>query len=225
MPPLLSKLMNAVLGAPLTLTFSGLTLILFFCPSLALSLELQFDSVSLLNPLPWFGCHLLHWSFEHLLWDLGMFAVTGYLCERACRRVYLGTLGLAVVAIPSVVAWYHPELSTYRGLSGIDTALFALLISKAWLQSGPGTEPARFWGCLGLWLTMFGKSLFELTTGEVLFVNAENFTPVPVAHLVGMICGSAMALFPGGRAVFKSLQCVTKQASVVEPPHLETVRT
>jgi len=218
LPPLLNKLMNSAVQAPLTLALSGLTLILFFCPSLIGPLELRTDSAGELNPLSLFGCHLLHWSSEHLFWDLGMFAVTGYLCERAGRPFYYWTLGMAAVAIPCVVAWYHPELSSYRGLSGIDTALFALLISRAWLQSGLSTDPAKFWGCLALWLAMFGKSVFELTTGEVLFVNAENFVPVPVAHLVGMLCGSTVAFSQAVRTALKPLQCVTIQAVDQQQP-------
>lgn len=218
LPPLLNKLMNAAGQAPLTLALSGLTLMLFFCPSLIGPLELRTDSEGWMNPLSLLGCHLLHWSSEHLFWDLGMFAMTGYLCERAGRQFYGWTVGIAAVAIPCVVAWYHPELSSYRGLSGIDTALFALLISRAWLQSGPVSDPAKFWGCLALWLAMFGKSLFELTTGEVLFVNAENFVPVPVAHLVGMLCGSAAALFQGVPTGLKPLESFTSQAADPQRP-------
>lgn len=189
----IGKLIGPLAQAPFTVALSGLALLLFSCPSLAPLLELQSAGGGWLNPLTCLGCHFLHWSAEHLFWDLGMFAVTGYLCERAGQRAFLCTLGIAAMAIPCLVAWYHPELRTYRGLSGLDTALFALFISRAWLQSARLSEPVQFWGCLGLWLAMFGKSLFELTTGQVLFVKAENFVPVPMAHLVGILCGSVVA--------------------------------
>jgi len=71
--------------------------------------------------------HLTHFGLEHLVWDAGVFAVLGVLCERRHRRATLACLGAAAVLIPAATWLLVPEIRTYRGLSGLDTALFALL--------------------------------------------------------------------------------------------------
>ena len=196
MTKIFNKLVEMAAEAPLTLAISALALGLFYFPALAQIVELPLAGNGWMNPVSLVGCHLLHWSGGHLFWDLGMFVVTGYLCERGGRWAYLGTLGLAAVAIPPVVIWYHPELSSYRGLSGLDTALFALFISRSGWQAIRTGDQAWLYICIGLWLAMIGKSAFELATGQVLFVDTESFVPVPIAHLIGILCGSAMAALP-----------------------------
>jgi hypothetical protein len=92
---------------------------------------------------------------------------------------------------------FHPELDSYRGLSGLDTAFFALLITRAWLNSIGAANRLQSIAILGLWLAMLSKSLFEFVTGGVMFVDSHNFIPIPVAHLVGIICGTLTALSHG----------------------------
>ncbi len=193
-PKLLELLKHWLCEAPVTLLISIVTLALFNLPTLTSHFEWRNDLSSSNMLLSLFGCHLLHWNAEHLFWDLCMFSITGLLCEKSCRNAYYGTLLMSAVTIPLFVMWFHPALSSYRGLSGLDTALFALLITRTGLIANNEGDRLRFWGCLGLWLAMLSKSLFEFSTGHVMFVDADNFVPIPVAHLVGIVCGTLFAL-------------------------------
>ena len=145
--------------------------------------------------------HWVHWSADHLLWDLGVFAVLGVLCERRSRPRFLGCLLLASLLIPVAVWLALPTMATYRGLSGIDTALFALLavflVTEKYRQ--------RQWGWMltivGLFVGLAGKIGFEIAGSSALFVDVEEagFIPVPLAHVVGASVGILVAIVPFGR--------------------------
>jgi rhomboid family GlyGly-CTERM serine protease len=136
-------------------------------------------------------CHLTHWNLDHLFWDTFALAVLGVMCERRTRAGWLTSLGIASVAIPLAIFFLQPEMETYRGLSGVDTALFSMLaivtLHESWYD--------RDWK----WLTVVcaflagfaGKIAFELTTGGTVFVDsaAGDFTPAPLAHLFGILVG------------------------------------
>jgi len=72
-------------------------------------------------------CHWTHWKLDHLFWDVFALVVLGLMCERRTRVGWLVCLGSASVAIPTTILLLQPEMETYRGLSGLDTALFAML--------------------------------------------------------------------------------------------------
>ena len=140
-------------------------------------------------------CHLTHWSFEHLFWDVTALLFLGFVIERDKHRRLLTCMGLSAVLIPLVVHACMPELSTYRGLSGIDSAVFMLLavtlLADSWDQ--------RDWGWTLVCTAVIGgfaaKTGFEFVTGTTLFVDAAaaEMLPVPLAHVVGagigVLCG------------------------------------
>jgi rhomboid family GlyGly-CTERM serine protease len=74
-------------------------------------------------------CHWTHWSFDHLAWDLAAFGVLVLIGWRASARRLLLALALSVVLIPLAVWTVLPTMVGYRGLSGIDSALFTPLVS------------------------------------------------------------------------------------------------
>jgi len=43
--------------------------------------------------------HLVHWNLDHLVWDLGMFAVLGGLCEMRNSRIYVVCLAASALFI------------------------------------------------------------------------------------------------------------------------------
>jgi rhomboid family GlyGly-CTERM serine protease len=137
-------------------------------------------------------CHLPHWTTNHLGWSLVTFAVLCSLCEiRGQLRTLCCTMASAVL-IPLSLLWAQPSLITYRGLSGIDSALFVLLAVQL-LRTTPAV--ARI---VTLALVAFvGKAIFEMLTGGTLFANpAGRFVPVPLAHLTGAVVGLACATIP-----------------------------
>ena len=158
---------------------------------------LQYDRSAVAGGQLWriVTCHLTHWSFEHLFWDVTALLFLGFVIEQDKRRRFLTCMGLSAVLIPLSVHACMPELSTYRGLSGIDSAAFMLLavtlLADSWDQ--------RDWGwtlvCTAVMGGFAAKTGLEFVTGTTLFVDAaaSEMLPVPLAHVigagVGVLCG------------------------------------
>jgi hypothetical protein len=143
--------------------------------------------------------HLTHWSWNHLRWDLGAFAILSWLSLRLTPLRYAPCLLAAAVLIPLEVRLFQAALDCYRGLSGLDCALFGLVIAALWHQpsGGRGWSAAHGLALLGGCIFL-AKTGFELVTGGTLFVEAgaaAGFVPVVSAHLTGFLCGLATGLF------------------------------
>lgn len=140
--------------------------------------------------------HLTHWSWDHLSWDLLAFVGLGAMCERAARRRYRWTLLISAMAIPLIVTGLHPDIVTYRGLSGIDSALFALIACE-WAKTGikERNRTLTLVTATG-WVLFVGKIGFELMTGGLVFVSDTSFVPVPISHIAGAVIGTLVAICP-----------------------------
>lgn len=142
-----------------------------------------------------FSGHLTHFGFEHLAWDASVFAVLGLMCERRNRRLTFVCLGIAAMLIPASVWLMLPEMATYRGLSGLDTALFALL--GGMMLTEKLREGSHGWAAMifVLLLGMAAKIAWEFHSGGTMFVDSSSgqFIPVPLAHLVGATVGLLVA--------------------------------
>lgn len=140
--------------------------------------------------------HWTHWSTAHLTWNLASFLLLAAACEldRACgRRRMLAAIACAALDIPAALWLALPEMSRYRGLSGIVSALFTLLAITL-LRDGLATGHRARTLVGAAALTAFGsKIVFELVTGDLLFVQPTAgevpFVPIPLAHAVGGFCG------------------------------------
>lgn len=155
---------------------------------------LQYDRTALASGELWRAVtgHCTHWSIDHLTWDLIVFAVFGALVEHHSRRRFASLIAGSALAISAAVWLLAPQLTHYRGLSGLDSALFAAffaqLLRDAW---GERSLLQAIVPALAL-LGFVGKSVYELTTGATLFVApTAAFTAVPLAHLVGAVVGAA----------------------------------
>lgn len=95
----------------------------------SVTLALQYDRAAIVAGEWWrlITGHLTHWNGEHLFWDAAMFVVLGAILERRSRRHFVACLIASTIAISATVWLLHPELERYRGLSGVDTALFAMV--------------------------------------------------------------------------------------------------
>ena len=161
---------------------------------------LQFDRSALAAGQWWriFTGHLTHWSREHLAWDLLVFIALGFICEPANRHRFVVGL-LASSLLISLSLWvFVPDLQTYRGLSGLDTALFTLLSASALATSWREHRWCWFIPFVVLLLCLVAKIGFELLTGRACFVDSStaSFQPLPLAHVLGAAMGLLIGTFP-----------------------------
>jgi len=133
-------------------------------------------------------CHFTHFTYEQLAWDALVFLILGIACARRNRWAFQATLLASIIVVPIAVLAFAPDVTTYRGLSGIDSALFALLLTME-------SQRSRLVALCAVGFVM--KLLFEMTTGSTVFVSAADFAPVPVAHLAGAIIGLAIGTLFG----------------------------
>jgi hypothetical protein len=84
-----------------------------------------------------------------------------------------------------------PEMNTYRGLSGIDSAVFVLLAVMILSESIADRQHGWTAMCTAVLLAFAGKVGYECVTDATLFVDsaAASMIPIPLAHVVGGIVG------------------------------------
>lgn len=160
-------------------------------PSLACVLE--YDRSAIANGELWriATCQWTHWSLNHFLWDALVFLSLGTLCERCSRRGFAVCIVASAVLIPLAVWLWLPDMLQFRGLSGIDSALFVLLTVQ--LAGTKGRSMATLAICLlGAFVL---KTCFEVAFNDTIFVDSHGaFVPVPLAHAVGGAVGLLAAL-------------------------------
>jgi membrane associated rhomboid family serine protease len=124
-------------------------------------------------------CHFTHFTYEQLAWDAIVFLLLGILCARENYAAFRATLLASIVIVPIAVLAFS-NVTTYRGLSGIDSALFGLLLAIESRRS----RIVAFCG-----IAFIAKMIFEMTTGATVFVHSDAFVAVPVAHIAGAAVG------------------------------------
>ena len=178
-----------------SLLFVGFALAVSVVPGVAD--WLQFDRHAIARGELWrlVTSHYVHWSGDHLFWDTLALGILGWLCERDGVRPFLRCVAVSAVLIPLALCFAAPQMATYRGLSGIDSALFALLAVRVGRQSLSEKDWLKL-SIAGIISGGFAAKVgFEYVTGATLFVDstAAAMTPVPLAHvvggLVGIVCG------------------------------------
>ena len=166
-----------------TVFLSAVSTLIFLLPSVAPYLE--YDRAAIASGETWrlVTGHLVHYSFDHFFWDAITFLALGAACERFGATRLLACLAASALAISASIWLCLPSVATYRGLSGVDSALFGLLIAA----SGRTTLSVI---CLA---GFFLKMAFELATGQTIFVTnlGSGAVGVPLAHLVGAAAGLA----------------------------------
>jgi len=202
---------TAGLVAVMTLTNLGLWLAE---PIWHSALELmQFDRDAILSGEVWrlVTGNLVHWSAEHFMLDIAAFAILGWLYEPPIRRYFESSHcelrqlcsmpALILVMSCSVglaVLFLQPEMLTYRGLSGIDSGLFAAALIIEIREAK--LDPARWWFVLPALVVFIVKLVFEVVTGGLFFGTdslGDLGQPVPLAHLIGAVSATGF-LAAGG---------------------------
>jgi rhomboid family GlyGly-CTERM serine protease len=140
--------------------------------------------------------HLTHWNLDHLFWDAATFFALAAVCmwRRPVTTVAAGFAGCLVISATVLTA--HADLETYRGLSGLDTALFTLLATMIYQEARRNGDRAL--GAVAKWAgaALVAKTTYEVLTGATLFVDSEGagFVPLASAHAAGAIVGFLAAI-------------------------------
>lgn len=138
--------------------------------------------------------HLAHWSWEHWFWDaIPLVIMTAVAARRAPGRTAL-CVAVSAVLVPLAVLAACPSIRCYRGLSGIDAALYVF----CGLVLRQETRVPWRRRALALALAGFGaKCVYEALTGGAVFIDARaaGVVTVPVAHLTGGLVGWWLALY------------------------------
>lgn len=185
----------------ITLFCTFVTIAIWLSP--AATTFLQYDGEAIGTGQVWrlFTCQFTHFSFDHLLWDVAAFALLGGLCEIRNHSRFSHCLTISLVAIPLAIWMFRTDVSIYRGLSGIDSALFTFLaVNLIRSNSNNGKGRRGLVGIAWLALLLFVIKIgIETATAKAVFVSDATMTPLPFAHLTGAVLGLACS----GRLVWR----------------------
>jgi rhomboid family GlyGly-CTERM serine protease len=194
----LSTAAGLLLRSSWTIALTLIAVVLF--ASSSMTEWLQFDRIAVSQGEWWrvLTGHLTHWNADHLFWDAIMFAAIGIFCERKNATRFLVCTAGSMLAISAALWVIIPDMEFYRGLSGVDSALFILAVTFVLREAYSQREWRSMAVAIALGAGFCGKVAFEAVTGMTLFVDssAAGFTPIPLAHGVGAIVGVIVGLFP-----------------------------
>ena len=127
--------------------------------------------------------HLTHWSQPHAGWCALAFVILHLSCDVRSRRLTYVVMAASAAGI-SLGLLLLPRVGVYRGLSGIDSALYGLL--TVLLVRNHQTSRASAALILMALLAFASKLLWELYTRRAVFAGSEGgLIPLPFAHAPG----------------------------------------
>lgn len=150
---------------------------------------MQYDRAAVLHGQVWriVAGNLVHWSTEHFLLDVAAFAVLGWMFERSLGKSFPWLMLISATAV-GTSALLLPDMATYRGLSGVDSGLFAAAL---WCECRTARNQPKNWLYLVPVMIVFViKLIYECTTGELFFGTqalGDLGQPVPLAHFSGTV--------------------------------------
>jgi rhomboid family GlyGly-CTERM serine protease len=159
---------------------------------------LQYDRQAVLDGQIWrlVTGNLVHWSPEHFVLDAGAFVLLGLIYERPLRGALARYCLVLSLAIGLSLLVFLPQLGIYRGLSGVDSGVFAAaLVVEAALARG---EPRRWLWLLPAAAIFVVKIAYECATGQLFFGTSalgELGLPVPLSHAAGALAAVAWSIY------------------------------
>jgi rhomboid family GlyGly-CTERM serine protease len=176
----------------------GLALVLLALQALVPGDALEYQRSALARQ-PWrfLTGHLVHINWPHALINAAALWIVVRLYARdlsASRQAI--ALAVSALAISAALAWLHPAIAWYRGLSG---ALHGLFFAGAvtWLLTERPRSLRRLWMPALLFVGGWMKVVFEQPhDGSLPRSDWLGAAVVPQAHLFGAACGTLLgALF------------------------------
>lgn len=169
-----------------------------FLPGVGAMLELERGAVLAGEGWRFLTGHFVHWTGDQAAWDISTFLVLAWTAEgMAARRTWVA-VGLSIAAIGAAFWWLEPALASYRGLSGIDCALGALIASELIRDAHRRGRAREMLLAAGVAAFLAGKITWEVATGGTLFVSSmgPGVVAVPIAHAAGALAGLLAAAIP-----------------------------
>ena len=198
----------------ITLALAGFACLVHASPAWAPALEFNRVAINTHGEIGrFFTGHLVHFGVDHLTWDVTALLLLGVMAESENRRTFALTLAAAAFVISAGVWAWQPQLETYRGLSGLDSALFGLVCARL-VADGRRACHGFSIAVGGLALAGFAlKCGAELTTGTTVFAHnsGAGYVPVPLAHLIGAVVGLVAAAVERSRPQKKPAPAGTNQ--------------
>jgi rhomboid family GlyGly-CTERM serine protease len=134
--------------------------------------------------------HLVHYGWPHMAADMGVFAALCWVAQRRGRGV-AWSVAIGGVAVGAAVYWWAPDTNTYRGMSGVDSAVFGYLVVTEVVRDR-GLKAAAWLTALALTL---GRFVFETATGRPILPTSlpDGIAVVGIAHMAGLVAGCMAA--------------------------------
>jgi rhomboid family GlyGly-CTERM serine protease len=138
-------------------------------------------------------CHFPHFTAGHFGWCLLATVVLGAICEVLDRRLFAIATVTSMILIPVALFEFEPAVNAYRGLSGVASTLFVVLLLDVLRRQLAQRDWLPLAAAAALGVLFVAKIVLEMSFGVTVFVaNAgRTFDPVPVAHLCGVACALA----------------------------------
>jgi len=211
---------------PLTLLLALAAGVIYLLPGAAELLAWDRSAIAAGEGWRLLGGHWVHWSPSHLAWDLGTFVVLGSWCEGRGRGRFVACVVAAAVAIPIGVDWLCPQLERYGGLSGIDSALFMLMVCELLGDALRARSRPSLVVSLVLLLGFAGKIAYEVASAQALFASdlGAGVVPVPWAHCVGALAGLTSLMLKDPRAERYAASKIPLQSVSLQNISLESSR-
>jgi rhomboid family GlyGly-CTERM serine protease len=171
----------------LTLLMVGAAVVVALIPQW--SAWLIYDRSAILSGQLWrmFTGHWIHLSTRHLVWDVLALGTAAWILEAGDMPRLGWFFVAAALSISAAMLVFEPHMRYCGGLSGLATAAITLLALRGL------TEPPPWrWICVAALLGLTGKILFELSTGQSVFVDFDK-APV-VVSVSSHIAGAATAM-------------------------------
>lgn len=129
------------------------------------------------------SAHWVHFTDEHLIYNLLLFAVLAMFLEHVHRLRFVCLYALLSLSIGVVLFVFRQEMTWYGGLSGI---IYGLLLYVALLS----LEQPLFWRRFGIAVVMFLliKISVELYVGYAVWsvsATPQVFVAMPLSHATG----------------------------------------
>ena len=174
------------------------SIILFYMPSLTDALQFNREKIFSYKIYLFFTCHFTHWNFRHMFIDTFIFLALSYGCiffsfkNKYAIVQYFTNLLIPSILVSIAVLVFNPEIKFYRGLSGIDWALYFVLMAKLYF--------AAHWlwktGAIIMFFSFFLMMIHQFVSKHSIFVPdmGEGIVTLPSAHIAGAISGIVCTL-------------------------------